>query len=203
MHYQFKGCRAHTVGYAELSSTCANLLHYRIKPHLEEYEHLCFGCPLEEQLWVCRDGVGTMISTDFYEGIRPAQQMDLDSIEGLLRPLAQAGVTKARSRESLMRDLHSFTVLERESEVPPLNISHCTTALAVILFRLLDAWICNKCCQCVFVGCCIMEPKSMSSHACHKSWHAGGEHLNARHARKKGHGHLQSISQIIRVHWVP
>ncbi|KAL0031769.1 hypothetical protein WJX79_006380 [Trebouxia sp. C0005] len=64
-----------------------------------------------------RDGVGTMISTDFYEGIRPAQQVDLDSIEGLLRPLAQAGVTKARSRESLMHDLHSFTVLERESEV--------------------------------------------------------------------------------------
>ena len=58
-----------------------------------------------------------MISTDFYEGIRPAQQVDLDSIEGLLRPLAQAGVTKARSRASLMQDLHSFTVLERESEV--------------------------------------------------------------------------------------
>ena len=82
-----------------------------------------------------------MISTDFYEGIRPAQQVDLDSIEGLLRPLAQAGVTKARSRESLMRDLHSFTVLERESEVLPLNISHCTAAIAVIAFRLLDAWV--------------------------------------------------------------
>lgn len=64
-----------------------------------------------------RDGVGTMISTDFYEGIRQASQMDLEAIEGLLRPLAQAGVTKARSRESLMQDLHSFTVLERESEV--------------------------------------------------------------------------------------
>lgn len=58
-----------------------------------------------------------MISTDFYEGIRPAQQVDLDAIEALLRPLAQAGVTKARSRESLMQDIHSFTVLERESEV--------------------------------------------------------------------------------------
>lgn len=64
-----------------------------------------------------RDGVGTMISTDFYEGIRQASQMDLEAIEGLLRPLAQAGVTKARSRESLLQDLHSFTVLERESEV--------------------------------------------------------------------------------------
>ena len=85
--------------------------------------------PSGEQLWLCRDGVGTMISTDFYEGIRPAQQVDLDSIEGLLRPLAQAGVTKARSRESLMRDLHSFTVLERESEVLQVNISHCSMAL--------------------------------------------------------------------------
>lgn len=65
----------------------------------------------------CRDGVGTMISTDFYEGIRPAQLVDLDAIEGLLRPLAQAGITKARSRESIQQDLHSFTVLERESEV--------------------------------------------------------------------------------------
>ena len=58
-----------------------------------------------------------MISTDFYEGIRPASQVDLEAIEGLLRPLAQAGVTKARSRESLRQDLHSFTVLERESQV--------------------------------------------------------------------------------------
>lgn len=66
---------------------------------------------------LCRDGVGTMISTDFYEGIRQASQVDLEAIEGLLRPLAQAGVTKARSRESLMQELHSFTVLERESEV--------------------------------------------------------------------------------------
>ncbi|KAL3139784.1 hypothetical protein ABBQ38_004086 [Trebouxia sp. C0009 RCD-2024] len=64
-----------------------------------------------------RDGVGTMISTDFYEGIRQASHMDLEAIEGLLRPLTQAGVTKARSRESLMQDLHSFTVLERESEI--------------------------------------------------------------------------------------
>ncbi len=121
-----------------------------------------------EQLWVCRDGVGTMISTDFYEGIRPAQQVDLDSIEGLLRPLAQAGVTKARSRESLMRDLHSFTVLERESEVLPLNISRCTMVLAVISFRPLHARVYSYCCQSLFVRCCNMQPKSMSSHACHK-----------------------------------
>ena len=28
-----------------------------------------------------RDGVGTMISADFYEGIRPAQTTDLDAIQ--------------------------------------------------------------------------------------------------------------------------
>lgn len=69
--------------------------------------------------------MGTMISTDFYEGIRQASQVDLEAIEGLLRPLAQAGVTKARSRESLMQDLHSFTVLERESEVTYSLFDHC------------------------------------------------------------------------------
>ena len=74
----------------------------------------------------CRDGVGTMISTDFYEGIRPAQHIDLDAIEGLLRPLAQAGITKARSRESLLQDIHSFTVLERESEVSHRGMSPLT-----------------------------------------------------------------------------
>lgn len=68
-----------------------------------------------------------MISTDFYEGIRQASQVDLEAIEGLLRPLAQAGVTKARSRESLMQDLHSFTVLERESQV---TIAYLQAALA-------------------------------------------------------------------------
>ena len=102
-------------------------------------------------MWVCRDGVGTMISTDFYEGIRPAQQVDLNSIEGLLRPLAQAGVTKARSRESLMRDLHSFTVLERESEVLPLNISHCTSGTPCNFLQALR---------------CLSLQQSLSMHVC-------------------------------------
>jgi len=95
---------------------------------------------------VHRDGVGTMISTDFYEGIRPAQQMDLDAIEGLLRPLAQAGVTKARSRANLMQDIHSFTVLERESEVTFEAVAsasiaeHVATALVETSLSVLSAF---------------------------------------------------------------
>ena len=96
---------------------------------------------------LCRDGVGTMISTDFYEGIRPAQQVDLDAIEGLLRPLAQAGITKARSRESLLQDIHSFTVLERESEVSHLGVSLLTSAA---LF-----WFCSVCCCADLQGSCV------------------------------------------------
>lgn len=58
-----------------------------------------------------------MISTDFYEGIRQAQPTDVNAIEALLKPLTSAGITKARTRDSLMRDISCFTVLEREAEV--------------------------------------------------------------------------------------
>lgn len=38
-----------------------------------------------------RDGVGTMISADFYEGIRRAGPADAEAIAGLLKPLEDAG----------------------------------------------------------------------------------------------------------------
>ena len=66
-----------------------------------------------------RDGVGTMISTDFYEGIRPASPMDADAIADLLAPLAAAGITRMRSREEIVSDLPHFTVVEREAKVGP------------------------------------------------------------------------------------
>lgn len=64
-----------------------------------------------------RDGSGTMISTDFYEGIRPASPVDADSIAELLAPLAAAGITKPRSRSEIVSELSNFTVLEREAKV--------------------------------------------------------------------------------------
>ena len=64
-----------------------------------------------------RDGVGTMVSTDFYEGIRPATPSDLSGIEDLLAPLVEKGVLVARSQDELAEEIPYFTVLERESKI--------------------------------------------------------------------------------------
>eukprot|EP00887_Chlorella_sp_A99_P006828 scaffold2.g6828.t1 len=64
-----------------------------------------------------RDGVGTMISTDFYEGIRAAGPQDLGPIQLLLRPLEDKGILVKRSAEQLLADLPHFTVVEREARV--------------------------------------------------------------------------------------
>ncbi|XP_024369175.1 probable amino-acid acetyltransferase NAGS2, chloroplastic isoform X2 [Physcomitrium patens] len=64
-----------------------------------------------------RDGVGTMIASDMYEGTRPANTNDVVSIEQLLRPLEENGVLVHRSREQLLQELDSFTVVERDGSV--------------------------------------------------------------------------------------
>jgi amino-acid N-acetyltransferase len=64
-----------------------------------------------------RDGVGVMISNDFYEGLRPAQASDLQGIEDLLSPLVEKGVLVRRTPQQLLDELPYFTVLERESKL--------------------------------------------------------------------------------------
>lgn len=64
-----------------------------------------------------RDGVGTMISADFYEGIRKALPSDLDGLAQLLAPLEKAGILVQRSREELADLLPSFTIIERDNRV--------------------------------------------------------------------------------------
>jgi len=64
-----------------------------------------------------RDGVGTMISADFYEGIRKARPSDLDAVAALLSPLEKAGTLVKRSRDELAIMLMDFTVIERETKV--------------------------------------------------------------------------------------
>jgi len=64
-----------------------------------------------------RDGVGTMISADFYEGIRRAGPADVDAIRALLKPLEDAGVLVKRSAEEIHNMVHNFTVIERETKV--------------------------------------------------------------------------------------
>ncbi|KAI8462509.1 MAG: N-acetylglutamate synthase [Monoraphidium minutum] len=64
-----------------------------------------------------RDGIGTMISADFYEGIRAARMTDVDGIHALLAPLEKEGVVVKRSKEDLMEMVHNFTVLDREAKI--------------------------------------------------------------------------------------
>lgn len=64
-----------------------------------------------------RDGVGVMVSNDFYEGLRPAQSSDLPGIENLLSPLVEKGVLVRRTPQQLLEELPYFTVLERESKL--------------------------------------------------------------------------------------
>ena len=92
-----------------------------------------------------RDGVGTMISTDFYEGmiptelsatrsrsyslqvipfyyacalgIRKARLSDVDAVQRLLQPLEREGVLVKRSRNELEAMMQDFIVIEREMKV--------------------------------------------------------------------------------------
>eukprot|EP01024_Parvocaulis_polyphysoides_P018446 TRINITY_DN18180_c0_g2_i3.p1 TRINITY_DN18180_c0_g2~~TRINITY_DN18180_c0_g2_i3.p1 ORF type:complete len:564 (-),score=97.15 TRINITY_DN18180_c0_g2_i3:303-1754(-) len=64
-----------------------------------------------------RDGIGTMISTNFYEGIRCAQSYDIDSIIQLLQPLEKEGAIIPRTREQIMSEISDFVVIERENKI--------------------------------------------------------------------------------------
>ncbi len=61
-----------------------------------------------------RDGCGTMITTDGYDGLRRASADDLLGIEQLIRPLEQQGALVPRAREQLEHDLEHYTVIERD-----------------------------------------------------------------------------------------
>jgi amino-acid N-acetyltransferase len=63
------------------------------------------------------DGVGYMISSDFYEGLRAANLSDVPRIYDLLEPAMNKGILVKRSVEQLSDDLMYFTVLERESQL--------------------------------------------------------------------------------------
>jgi amino-acid N-acetyltransferase len=64
-----------------------------------------------------RDGIGTMITTDIYEGTRQATIDDLGGILELITPLEQHGVLVRRSREHLEVEIDQFTVVERDGKI--------------------------------------------------------------------------------------
>ena len=64
-----------------------------------------------------RDGIGTLISNDLFEGTRQAKIEDVGGIIELLEPLEQQGILVRRSRERLEQEISQFTVVERDGTI--------------------------------------------------------------------------------------
>ena len=64
-----------------------------------------------------RDGSGTMITTDTYEGLRQADINDVGGILELIQPLEQQNILAHRSREQLELEIEQFTVIERDGMI--------------------------------------------------------------------------------------
>ncbi len=64
-----------------------------------------------------RDGIGTMITDDLYEGIRKAGIDDVGGILELIEPLEGDGILVRRSRELLEMEIDRFTVVERDGMI--------------------------------------------------------------------------------------
>jgi amino-acid N-acetyltransferase len=64
-----------------------------------------------------RDGAGTLVAIEAFEGMRVANGRDLAGIVALIRPLEVRGVLVPRSRERLEREIDHFFVLERDGLV--------------------------------------------------------------------------------------
>lgn len=64
-----------------------------------------------------RDGIGTLISADLYEGTRSASIDDVAGILDLIAPLEQEGVLVRRSREKLEMEINHFIVVERDGMI--------------------------------------------------------------------------------------
>ena len=64
-----------------------------------------------------RDGVGTLLSSTSYEGLRSAEPSDVGGLLALVRPLAAEGVLIDRPREIVERAVEDFLVIERDRMV--------------------------------------------------------------------------------------
>ncbi|XP_022962975.1 probable amino-acid acetyltransferase NAGS2, chloroplastic isoform X1 [Cucurbita moschata] len=64
-----------------------------------------------------RDGMGTMIASDLYEGTRMARVSDVRGIRQIIQPLEMAGTLVRRTDEELLESLDSLVVVEREGQI--------------------------------------------------------------------------------------
>jgi len=64
-----------------------------------------------------RDGVGSLITDDIYEGMRQANINDVGGIIELISPLEENGTLVKRSREHLETEIQQFSVVERDGMI--------------------------------------------------------------------------------------
>ncbi|KAK4790209.1 hypothetical protein SAY86_017513 [Trapa natans] len=64
-----------------------------------------------------RDGMGTMVASDLYEGTRMAKATDLSGIRQVIKPLEESGTLVPRTDEELLKALKAFIVVEREGQI--------------------------------------------------------------------------------------
>jgi amino-acid N-acetyltransferase len=64
-----------------------------------------------------RDGNGTLITAETYEGLRAATIDDVGGILGLITPLENEGILVKRSRELLEIEINHFHVIERDGTI--------------------------------------------------------------------------------------
>jgi len=64
-----------------------------------------------------RDGTGTLVTADNYEGLRTATIDDIGGIMELIAVQEELGVLVKRSREQLELDIRNFTVIERDGMI--------------------------------------------------------------------------------------
>ncbi len=64
-----------------------------------------------------RDGCGTLVSADRYEGMRRATIDDVGGLIELITPLEKQGVLVKRSREALEMEIGRFVVVERDGAI--------------------------------------------------------------------------------------
>lgn len=72
-----------------------------------------------------RDGIGTLISANSFERIRPASIDDIGGILELITPLEKQGILVKRSREKLEMDLTDYIVIERDGLILGCTALHC------------------------------------------------------------------------------
>lgn len=64
-----------------------------------------------------RDGIGSLVTAETYETVRPANIDDVGGILELIRPLEEKNILVKRSRELLENEIDCFTVIERDGMV--------------------------------------------------------------------------------------